>query len=102
MAKKIIIHNTYNINTIIESFAVMNNYEYEPLIEEEHMDISKEIALIRDAANSLRGKYTAEKYCDVIIPMVIIKRFECAFEKTKDAVVALFKEDPNTPQPFER
>lgn len=76
----------------------MDDYIYEPLIEEEHMDISKEIALIWDVANSLRGKYTAEKYRDVIIPMVIVKRFECALEKTKDAVVALFKEDPNTPQ----
>ena len=28
-----------------------------------------------------------DKYSDVIIPMTIIRRFECVLEKTKDKVV---------------
>ncbi|MCI6348405.1 MAG: type I restriction-modification system subunit M, partial [Negativibacillus massiliensis] len=45
----------------------------------------------------LRGAYTSDKYKEVIIPMVIIRRFECALADTKDAVVAKHKEKPNLP-----
>ena len=38
-----------------------------------------------------------DKYGDVIIPMVIIRRFECALEKTKDTVLQKFAENPNVP-----
>ena len=38
-----------------------------------------------------------DHYGDVIIPMTILRRFECALEKTKDAVVAQYQKDPQYP-----
>lgn len=38
-----------------------------------------------------------DKYGDVIIPMVIIRRFECALQDTKKLVVNKFKENPTYP-----
>lgn len=37
------------------------------------------------------------KYGDVIIPMTIIRRFECALEKTKEDVVRKHNEKPDYP-----
>ncbi len=39
-----------------------------------------------------------DKYGDVIIPMTIIRRFECALEETKKKVVEQFKKNPNYPE----
>lgn len=60
-------------------------------------DVTQEVNFIWSIANKLRGPYQSDKYKDVIIPMVIIRRFECALEKTKDTVVAQFKKMPNYP-----
>lgn len=72
-------------------------YFYEVMFDDTSIDVSKEVGLVWSIANSLRGAYTSDKYKDVIIPMVIIRRFECALEATKDAVVANHKLDPNRP-----
>lgn len=69
-------------------------------LDEDHIDVSKEVNLVLSIANSLRGAYEAERYKDVIIPMVIIRRFECALEETKDKVVELYKKDPKKPAVF--
>lgn len=61
------------------------------------VDVSTEVNFIWSIANKLRGTYQSDKYKDVIIPMVIIRRFECALEPTKDKVVAQFKANPNYP-----
>lgn len=61
------------------------------------IDVSTEVNFIWSIANKLRGTYQSDKYKDVIIPMVIIRRFECALESTKDKVVAQFKANPNYP-----
>ena len=61
------------------------------------IDVSTEVNFIWSIANKLRGTYQSDKYKDVIIPMVIIRRFECALEPTKDKVVAQFKANPNYP-----
>ena len=61
------------------------------------VDISEEANFIWSIANKLRGTYMPDKYGDVIIPMTIIRRFECALAKTKAAVVAKYKENPNYP-----
>ncbi len=61
------------------------------------VDITAEANFIWSIANKLRGSYMPDKYGDVIIPMVIIRRFECALEKTKDAVLQKFNENPNVP-----
>ncbi len=71
---------------------------YNIFTEDERIDVSKEIALVWSVANSLRGAYKSDKYKDVIIPMVIIRRFECALEETKQAVVDRFKSNPNLPE----
>lgn len=74
-----------------------DKYFYEIMFDDTSIDVSKEVGLVWSIANSLRGAYTSDKYKDVIIPMVIIRRFECALEATKDAVVAKHKQNPNLP-----
>ena len=61
------------------------------------VDVSTEVNFIWSIANKLRGTYQSDKYKDVIIPMTIIRRFECALAPTKDKVVAQFKENPSFP-----
>ena len=61
------------------------------------IDVTHEVNFIWSIANKLRGPYKSDKYKDVIIPMTIIRRFECALEETKDKVVKTFKENPNYP-----
>lgn len=61
------------------------------------IDVTREVNFIWSIANKLRGPYKSDKYKDVIIPMTIIRRFECALEETKDKVVDKFKENPNYP-----
>lgn len=65
---------------------------------DEKIDVSKEVNMVLSIANMLRGPYKADDYKKVIIPMTIIRRLECALEKTKNDVVKRFKEDPNTPE----
>lgn len=61
------------------------------------IDVSAEVNFIWSIANKLRGTYQSDKYKDVIIPMVIIRRFECALAPTKAKVVEMFKANPNYP-----
>jgi len=42
-----------------------------------HTDIQAKVKLVTDIANKLRGPYTPEKYGNVIIPMAILRRFDC-------------------------
>lgn len=67
------------------------------LWDDNPVDISEEANFIWSIANKLRGTYMPDKYGDVIIPMTIIRRFECALAKTKADVVAKYKENPNYP-----
>ena len=64
---------------------------------EETMNISKEVSMVWSIANKLRGAYKSDKYKDVIIPMVIIRRFECALAKTKAAVLEEYEKDKTIP-----
>ncbi len=61
------------------------------------IDVSSEVNFIWSIANKLRGTYQSDKYKDVIIPMVIIRRFECALAPTKAKVVEMFNTNPNYP-----
>ena len=61
------------------------------------VDVSAETGMIWSIANKLRGTYQSDKYKDVIIPMTIIRRFECALEPTKNAVVEQYEKNPNYP-----
>lgn len=67
------------------------------LWDDSPVDVTQEANFIWSIANKLRGSYMPDKYGDVIIPMVIIRRFECALKDTKDAVVQKFKENPSYP-----
>ena len=61
------------------------------------IDVSAEVNFIWSVANKLRGPYQSDKYKDVIIPMTIIRRFECALADTKDAVLKKDKDNPAYP-----
>lgn len=67
------------------------------LWDDEPVDITSEANFIWSIANKLRGPYMPDKYGDVVIPMTIIRRFECALETTKDAVIETFKKNPAYP-----
>lgn len=60
-------------------------------MEDESVDITQEANFIWSIANKLRGAYMPDKYGDVIIPMTVIRRFECVLEPTKDKVVATYE-----------
>lgn len=61
------------------------------------IDVSTEVNFIWSIANKLRGPYQSDKYKDVIIPMVIIRRFECALEPTKKKVIDQYTANPAYP-----
>lgn len=61
------------------------------------IDVSTEVNFIWSIANKLRGPYQSDKYKDVIIPMTIIRRFECALAPTKQKVVNQYKVNPSFP-----
>lgn len=67
------------------------------LWDDNPVDITSEANFIWSIANKLRGSYMPDKYGDVVIPMTILRRFECALEATKAEVVAKFKQNPNYP-----
>jgi type I restriction enzyme M protein len=69
----------------------------EVMMDDTGVDASKEVDLVFSIANTLRGPYKSDKYKDVIIPMTIIRRFECALAKTKDAVVEAYERKKDTP-----
>lgn len=67
------------------------------LWEEEPVDITKEANFIWSIANKLRGVYMPDKYGDVVIPMTVLRRFECILEQTKVSVLNVIKNNPNMP-----
>ncbi|MGN1411512.1 MAG: N-6 DNA methylase [Oscillospiraceae bacterium] len=76
----------------------MNNNKTNNMIWDENpIDVTAESNFIWSIANKLRGSYMPDKYGDVIIPMVIIRRFECTLEKTKKAVVDMFHKNASYP-----
>lgn len=66
------------------------------VIDDTPIDVSTEVNFIWSIANKLRGPYQSDKYKDVIIPMTIIRRFECALEDTKEKVIAQVEDDEKT------
>lgn len=67
------------------------------LWDETPIDITKEANFIWGIANKLRGSYMPDKYGDVIIPMTVLRRLECALERTKKDVLATYEENPAFP-----
>ena len=75
---------------------ILNNIDV--LWDDNPVDVTQEANFIWSIANKLRGSYMPDKYGDVIIPMTIIRRFECALEDTKEKVLEVFKKNPNYPE----
>lgn len=71
--------------------------EKDLLWDDNPVDITQEANFIWSIANKLRGSYMPDKYGDVIIPMTIIRRFECALSDTKDEVIKKYKENSKYP-----
>lgn len=65
--------------------------------DEAPVDVTAEANFIWSIANKLRGSYMPDKYGDVVIPMVIIRRFECTLMETKHKVVDMFQANPLYP-----
>ncbi|ARR01853.1 type I restriction/modification system, M subunit [Campylobacter vicugnae] len=62
------------------------------------IDINKEVNFIWDIVDRLRGgAYKNDKYKDVIIPMAILRCFECVLCDTKKQVLEAFFKNKNTP-----
>jgi len=76
---------------------MINEKKIDTLWDDNPIDVSSEVNFIWSIANKLRGPYQSDKYKDVIIPMVIIRRFECALQSTKEAVVNQYKKNPVYP-----
>ncbi len=68
------------------------------IYDDDPIDVSPEVNFIWSIANKLRGPYQSDKYKDVIIPMTIIRRFECALADTKNAVVQQHQQAPKFPE----
>ena len=67
------------------------------LWDDNPVDITQEANFIWSIANKLRGSYMPDKYGDVIIPMTIIRRLECALKDTKAEVVKAYDANPQYP-----
>lgn len=76
---------------------VKNNISDSLIWDDAPLDVTSEVNFIWSIANKLRSPYQPDKYKDVIIPMVIIRRFECALEGTKKKVVEQYKKMPSYP-----
>lgn len=70
----------------------------DPMWDDKPIDVSSEVNFIWSIANKLRGPYQSDKYKDVIIPMTILRRFECALAPTKKLVVEQYQANPNYPE----
>ena len=73
----------------------MTNKMVDTMWDDAPINVTQEANFIWSIANKLRGSYMPDKYGDVIIPMTIIRRFECALAKTKAQVTAQYKASPN-------
>lgn len=65
--------------------------------DENPIDVTQEANFIWSIANKLRGSYMPDKYGDVVIPMTILRRLECALESTKGKVIKAYKQNPSFP-----
>lgn len=74
-----------------------NKRQIDALWGDNPVDVTSEANFIWSIANKLRGTYMPDKYGDVIIPMTILRRFECALAPTKAAVIEAYEKNPAMP-----
>ena len=60
-----------------------------------NININDKANLIWAIADKLTGAFKPHEYGEVILPLTVIRRFDCILDKTKDAVVQKNK-DLNT------
>ena len=63
-------------------------------------NVSEKAALIWAIADKLTGVYKPHEYGEVILPLTVIRRFDCILADTKDAVLAKYETVKNLPPPF--
>lgn len=59
--------------------------------------IDQKADLIWAIADKLTGVYKPHEYGDVILPLTVIRRFDCILSDTKDAVLQKYEEVKNLP-----
>ncbi|WP_270993401.1 type I restriction-modification system subunit M [Listeria seeligeri] len=62
------------------------------------MNFQDKVSFIWSIAEVLRGEYKPENYGEVILPLVVIRRFDCVLEKTKPEVLEQYKILQNKPE----
>lgn len=62
------------------------------------MNFQDKISFIWSIAEVLRGEYKPENYGEVILPLVVIRRFDCVLEKNKQNVLDEFEKHKNKPE----
>ena len=60
-------------------------------------NVSEKAALIWAIADKLTGVYKPHEYGEVILPLTVIRRFDCILADTKDAVLAKYETVKNLP-----
>lgn len=61
-------------------------------------NFNEKINMIWQIAETLRGVYKPEKYGDVILPLCVIRRFDCILEEKKDEVMEIYEEYRELPE----
>jgi len=56
-------------------------------------NLNEKITLIWSIADKLRGVYQRHEYGKIILPFIVLRRFDCILEKTKDATLMTQKEN---------
>ena len=60
-------------------------------------NISEKAALIWAIADKLTGVYKSHEYGEVILPLTVIRRFDCILADTKDAVLEKYESVKDLP-----
>lgn len=60
-------------------------------------NVNEKAALIWAIADKLTGVYKPHEYGEVILPLTVIRRFDCILSDTKDAVLEKYKDVKNLP-----
>jgi type I restriction enzyme M protein len=61
-------------------------------------NFNEKINLIWQIAETLRGIYKPEKYGDIILPLCVIRRFDCILETKKEEVLEIYEEYKDLPK----
>ena len=60
-------------------------------------NVNEKASLIWAIADKLTGVYKPHEYGEVILPLTVIRRFDCILADTKDAVLKKYEEVKNLP-----